>query len=649
MELTLVVIALLVAGAVLTRRAGAIDRRTWCLVGACGAIVFLDLGMRDRGPDEVLQAALPDAVTDGGFVTSATCKSCHPGEYHSWHHSYHRTMTQPASPETVIGDFDDVSLSDRGLACKLERRGDEFWIEMDDPAWWSSPAEKRVPTPHRGWFRIVMTTGSHHLQAYWVRRSKSEFSDGSAKNDGLLMQIPWVWLAEEQRWAPNQDSFLTPELSAPQTLLPWITSCNMCHSVGTQPHLGTKSDASATVELGIACEACHGPGEAHVRANLSPLRRYGMHLRGAADPTIINPARLSKERSAEVCGQCHSFNKELDMKRSGETGVAYRAGDVLGETKAVFGYTENPTHPRLLLHLKAEPNALEGRFWKDGTIRTAGREFNGLLKSKCYTHGEMTCLSCHAMHDYSERKDMLSPKALGDQSCLQCHADIGTDVQAHTNHAPTSSGSRCMNCHMPHTTFGLFVAMRSHRIDNPSAAVTAKTGRPNACNLCHLDRTLAWTAEKLTDWYGHDPVKMSDDEKKIASSVLMAVSGNGPQRAIMAWAMGWKPAQEASGRQWLPPYLSGLMSDSYAVTRQVAYRSLRTLPDYADFKFDFVSTKSTQQVKADEVLQRWLRGASKNLVRNRPHLLLSADGKLNIAEHTRLLKARDNTPVSIIE
>ena len=655
MELSLLVLALLAAGAVLTLRAGTLGRRAWYLVGACGLIVLLDWGSHDRGGDPALRASLPDPVTDGGFVSSATCKACHPGEYHSWHGSFHRTMTQPATPEIVLGNFDGVTLVDRGHTCKLERRGEEFWIEMDDPAWWSSPPHKRVKVPMRGAFRVVMTTGSHHLQAYWVSRSKSRFGNGSETDDGLLLQIPWVWLIAEQRWVPNQDSFLMPERSEPQMLLPWITSCNMCHSVGTQPQLEQKTDASRSVELGIACEACHGPGEQHVLANLSPMRRYRLHLGGAeegedrVDPTIINPARLPKDRSAEVCGQCHSFNKELDMERWGKTGVAYRAGSVLGETKAVFKYTENPTHPRLLKHLKAEPDALVGRFWKDGAIRVAGREYNGLIESKCYTHGEMTCLSCHSLHAYAAPKDQLAPDKIGDPSCLQCHSDIGSKIQEHTHHAPSSSGSRCMNCHMPHTTFGLYVAMRSHRIDNPSAAVSAKTGRPNACNICHLDRTLSWTAEKLTEWYGHEPVSLTDDEKKIAASVLWMTAGNGPQRAIMAWAMGWKPAQEASGRQWQPAFLADLLSDSYAVTRQVAYRSLRTLPGFHDFEFDYVAPKQTQHAKSIEAVRHWMRNSAKNLDRYGSHLLLSADGKFNIDEHQRLLKARDNTPVSIIE
>jgi len=337
------------------------------------------------------------------------------------------------------------------------------------------------------------------------------------------------------------------------------------------------------------------------------------------------------------------------MARWAKTGVAFRAGDVLGDTKAVFKYTENPTHPRLLKHLETEPHALEGRFWRDGTMRVAGREYNGLIESKCYTHGEMTCLSCHSLHSYVAKKDQLAPKTMGDQSCLQCHAKIGSRIEEHTHHASSSSGSRCMNCHMPHTTFGLFVAMRSHRIDSPSAAVSAKTGRPNACNLCHLDRSLDWTAKTLTQWYGHGPVKLTDDQTKIASSVLLGTLGDGAQRAIIAWAMGWKPAQEASGIHWQAAFLGELLADPYSVTRQVAYRSIRTLPGFESFEFDYVAPRVQIESRVRAAIQTWRRVSAGRLDRHGPHLLLDPTGKFDVATHGRLLKARDNSPVSIIE
>jgi hypothetical protein len=36
-------------------------------------------------------------------VTSNACRACHPGNYASWHTSFHRTMTQVATAATLFG------------------------------------------------------------------------------------------------------------------------------------------------------------------------------------------------------------------------------------------------------------------------------------------------------------------------------------------------------------------------------------------------------------------------------------------------------------------------------------------------------------------------------------------------------------------
>ena len=43
----------------------------------------------------------PIQVTGDGYVSSETCQACHPTEYASWHGSFHRTMTQVATENTV--------------------------------------------------------------------------------------------------------------------------------------------------------------------------------------------------------------------------------------------------------------------------------------------------------------------------------------------------------------------------------------------------------------------------------------------------------------------------------------------------------------------------------------------------------------------
>ena len=105
----------------------------------------------------------PIQVPGDGYVSSQTCQACHPGEYGSWHASYHRTMTQVATPETVIADFDGVRVDQvPGRPMLLERRGRELWAELDEPDW-----DGAGDAPPRIRRQVVMTTGSHHQQIYW--------------------------------------------------------------------------------------------------------------------------------------------------------------------------------------------------------------------------------------------------------------------------------------------------------------------------------------------------------------------------------------------------------------------------------------------------------------------------------------------------
>src|SRR5215470_12242079 len=73
----------------------------------------------------------PIEVAGDRYVSSRTCRACHPSQYASWHRSYHRTMTQVATPQSVSASFDGVRV-DAG-AMTLEQRGVELWAEFDDP------------------------------------------------------------------------------------------------------------------------------------------------------------------------------------------------------------------------------------------------------------------------------------------------------------------------------------------------------------------------------------------------------------------------------------------------------------------------------------------------------------------------------------
>jgi predicted CXXCH cytochrome family protein len=493
----------------------------------------------------------PPEVARGDVVGSGACRACHPGEYASWSRTFHRTMTQRASSRTVLADVDGVSLEDVAGRVTFTRRGDDVWVTLPDPDE-DSPAPS-VTRP------LLLTTGAHRQQAYWI----------AGRRSGEFRMLPFVWLVPERRWLRRRDAFLQPE-DAPQHRVRWNSNCIQCHATFGRPRhvLGADRFDTEVGELGIACEACHGPGGEHVRARRDPRARYALHASGEADRTIVNPARLPADRASMVCGQCHAYAYPKDEDDWWTNGYAntFHAGDDLSASRALLTRTAlvEGRGPTL-------DTALASVFWTDGAVRVGGREYNGMLESACYLRGEgarrIGCLSCHAMHA-SEPSGQLRRDAPGDEPCLRCHEEMRPRVADHTHHAPGSPGSACVACHMPKTSYALLRAIRSHRVDSPRVGAR---DRPSACALCHLDRPRAWIEGKLTTLWGQSLAEVDGDV--VASAVRALLAGDAATRALVADAMGDEAALLASGRGWQGPLLAVLAEDRYAAIRFVAARS----------------------------------------------------------------------------
>jgi len=606
-EALLIVLALAAATAAFVRAWAGPGR----LAGAVGIVVTSALGLGFVPRAKSSPAGAVERRPRAGYVSSRACQSCHPGEYASWHRSFHRTMTQLATPETVLAPLERARVIVDGRAIELERRGEEVWATLPDPdePFATAPLVRR---------QVLMTTGSHHYQAYWIR--------GRRGNE--LRLLPAVYLLGEKRFIPRRDAFLQPP-SAHARAVRWNSNCVQCHSVAGRPQHDEPSDRFATeaVELGIACEACHGPAEAHVARHRNPFTRWSSRYGEAADDTIVQPGRLGAERSSEVCAQCHSYFVPRDEERWWQSGFSeiYRPGQSLERSRLLLSYAEHKDGGAIDADFASV-------FWADGTIRIGGREHNGLLASACFQRGQgerkLGCLSCHSMHQ-SEPDDQLSAEARGDAACSRCHADIARQGSAHTHHRPESSGSRCYGCHMPFTSYALFKGIRSHRIDSPSALGQVQTGKPNACNLCHVDRTLGWTAEHLERWFGHPPL-VPEKRGEVSAVLTSLIAGNAAERALAAYALGRPEARQAAGGRLEVAPLALLLDDPYSAVRLVAYRALLAQPGLAGLSYDFLAPPAQRAAAVQRALE--LTG-----------------GSLDQATLAELRARRDESPITLAE
>jgi predicted CXXCH cytochrome family protein len=640
-EVALVGFVAVCAGIALLRAAREARRARWFALAGIFAVATLGAASRLPSDPVPVDPARPRPVARGEYVSSNACRSCHPSEHASWHRTYHRTMTQDATPANVRAPLDGRALALDGRTYRLARRGEEIWASLPDPDVVADAANRGAsaegaPDVER---RVVISTGSHHEQAYWV----------AGRRPGELRLFPFVWMIREERWVPRRDAFLQPP-DAPPRALRWNSNCIACHAVGGRPGHDLERDAFDTrvVELGIACEACHGPGGEHVRRRQDPFSRWAEHGKEQGDPTITNPARLEPSLSAAVCGQCHSYAFPRDEDDWWKNGYAlgYRPGQTMDRSRTLFSMARlgEDGVPRI----EAEA---AGLFWPDGTIRVGGREYNGLVESPCFTRGsgarQMTCLSCHSMHE-GEPDDLLAKARTGDRPCFECHE--GKQTPEHTHHPAGSSGSSCVECHMPFTTYALFKAIRSHRIDSPSAVGSLRSGKPNACNICHLDRTLAFTQGYLERWYGVPHADITGEEAQIAASVLDALRGDAAQRVLAAASFERESALAASGRGWQAPVLAELLVDPYAAVRFVAGRSLRALPGYAAIEYDFLAAPEVRAASRAAVLERFARaGEPPRSPEARRAVGLTDEGAVDAPARDALLARRDTHAITIAE
>jgi len=364
--------------------------------------------------------------------------------------------------------------------------------------------------------------------------------------------------------------------------------------------------------VGIACESCHGPGEAHVEANRNPLRRLWHRLRGS-DDTVVHPDELPQERSVQVCGQCHGQRTPANPRlaqRWVDEGPTYRPGDDLLESvNLVWRDTRIPGD--------TDPDRFRLRFWADGTPRLTAYEYQGLKLSACFTESEaLTCNTCHAMHA-GDPAGMTTERQRSNAPCLECHQDLGAGADRHTRHAAAGEGSDCYACHMPEIVYGVMTTHRSHRIEVPDPARNAANGRPNACNQCHVDRSVAWAERETARLWGGDaaPVaRLSGVEPGYAAGIIGLTAGDPLQRSMAARHIrrGLK-RREQSARAWAPHLIATMREDDYPAVRRFAAQAMKAAAEQLDADalaeavagFDFIAAPGQRDAALAGIERRW--------------------------------------------
>jgi hypothetical protein len=145
-------------------------------------------------------------------------------------------------------------------------------------------------------------------------------------------------------------------------------------------------------------------------------------------------------------------------------------------------------------------HASDGPFYPDGTAW--GNSLESLEQDNSACASEISCTDCHDPHQAGPPEGSGPDNPAHIAACHDCHAgyDSKEKLQAHSKHLPQTAS--CLDCHMPRTNVGILHAVRTHRIAVPGDPRMMAVAGPNACNLCHLDKSIAWTMEQLETMWG---------------------------------------------------------------------------------------------------------------------------------------------------
>ncbi len=481
-------------------------------------------------------------------------------------------MTQSATSDSVRGRFDGEVLEAFGGRTRPVQRDGGYSFEYLDPD--SGRPLTTLP--------IARTVGSHRYQQYLTRDPDSE----------TYYRLHWLWHIEDQRWVHMNAAFLGDDVQHFDTqVTTWNNNCVFCHNTGPEPKVsnidelreralaGEQVDVRSELrydtevaELGIGCEACHGPGGEHVARMQRFDLRWMSKMAAGSDRSIVNPDRLSGARANDVCGACHAGRTLPDvaaLDRWMSEGPSYRPGDDLSQhVVALEASTPSPA-----AHM---PDLYRNRFWLDGSIRLSAYEFQGMKASACAVDEDLTCIRCHTMHG-GDPAGMLPEANRGDAPCLRCHKDFRDRIAEHSGHAVDSAGARCMNCHMPKAVYGVMTIHRTHEISTPDVVAALAAGKPDACLNCHAAEAPAFALRKdagaLLGIARHDGADLH-----LADGLVALLAGDPVRQAVAAFELG--VVEHTPSVQELPlraAWLIEALADDRPAVRRFSWMSLRNI------------------------------------------------------------------------
>jgi Tfp pilus assembly protein PilF len=365
-------------------------------------VLFLALCCACGKGESPTPKAGPAQVAEAKYVGKETCRPCHT-EIAS---TYSRTgMGRSWYPMVGAPEIEDwtnknsFTVPSTGLRYKMTKRDAKYYVRqsISDGRGGETAVDER---------ELVWAVGSaNHSRQYLVVQ------------DGKMFQAPVCWHTQVPVWdlCPGYefDNFYFARETG--------TTCVSCHNDPMTLKAGARNAFEEPIPHGIGCERCHGPGDQHVAK-----WEHGATPTGQADPTIVNPKRLTAELRMNICFRCHLGDSKASERVSLYQGSLeeWRPGKPITAAVIPFRFVEKTVH----------------HFGLSGQV-------DRMMMSRCYTEsgGAMECVTCHNPHVTSFRDDRPADAFIA--KCLGCHTKAECTAPA-AKRAATKPADNCVTCHM---------------------------------------------------------------------------------------------------------------------------------------------------------------------------------------------------------
>lgn len=400
-----------------------------------------------------------EKVTDeSGYSGSESCKGCHPKFHELWSTSHHGLAMQPITKAFIA---DKISLGQ-----------EEIFMEN---AHYQAIAEDSLL-----FIEERKDGATKKYEVLWALGGKNTYYFLTPWEGGRLQTLPLAYNVNTKQWYNNPESAIRhfPNRTEEDQALRWTdvqytfnTSCYSCHVSQLRNNFDLTSNTYQThwKEVGINCETCHGPSGEHVRVCTEAKEGTVPE-----DLKIIMTSKFTADQHNWSCAPCHA--KMTPITES------YMPGDNYFNNYDLTTL-ENPD------------------FYPDGRDLGENYTYTSWEMSECAISGQMHCVTCHTSSGRYRFKSDINAEA--NKACASCHAEKAEFVDKHSHHPLNEQSPRCIDCHMPMTMFG-HMNRTDHSMRPPMPSATIKFGSPNACNMCHTDKTPQWADKEVRSWHKDD-------------------------------------------------------------------------------------------------------------------------------------------------